>query len=474
MSAPSAPSEIGLGGFGEAARRQALGSLPAPELVIHGAREVITCDPEGAYAVATRGGDASGHSSESLTNPSITVAPRGHSSASLTNYSGPARGALQGALGSLRGHGVAIGGGRVIAVLPEAELFERFPTVPRLDAEGQLVMPGFVDPHTHLLFGGDRADEWERRMAGESYLEILKAGGGILRTVAATRAATRAELLAHARRWLLRMRALGTTHVEAKTGYRLTLEGELELLELQRELGLTSTYLGAHVVAPEHRGAREGYLTEVQRTLTLAVSRGVVDFFDVFLEREAFSLSEARALGEHARGLGVGLKLHTDQFTRQGGVPLALELGATSIDHLEVLEPEDIQRLAEAKEPPVCVLLPGCVFHLGLSTHAPGRALIDHGVPVALATDFNPGTSPTPSMQLMIALAVRTQGLSVAEAIVAATRNAACAISRGADLGRIAPGYRADLLLVDAPDHRALGYSFGGNLVTRVIGGLAA
>ncbi|MCA9640180.1 MAG: imidazolonepropionase [Myxococcales bacterium] len=420
----------------------------APDCLVLGARQVITCASAAERARAEVG------------------EPGGISAA---------RGNAQGELGTLENTGIALSGGIIQAIAPSAELAARFPEARVVDAQGALILPGFVDCHTHLLFAGNRAEEWEQRMGGASYLEILKQGGGIRRTMAHTRAATREELKSHARLWLRRMLEQGTVHVEAKTGYRLDHDGELEMLRLHRELaaegpqGITSTYLGAHVVPPEHREQREVYLALVDETLRQAAAEGLCDFVDVFCEDEAFSLAETRHILELARSFGLGLKLHTEQFTSSGGTLLGAELGATSVDHLEVATPEDIKSLAAGENPPICVLLPGVAFHLRLETHAPGRALVDAGVPVALATDFNPGSSPTPSMPLMIALAARTQGLSVAEAIVAATRNAACAVGRGDALGTIEVGKRCDVQLVDAPDYRYLGYTFGYSPVRQVL-----
>lgn len=420
----------------------------SPDLLILGAKQLLTCASAEEHQRSAAGGNGGVHA---------------------------ARGAAQSELGLREGMGLAVQGGRILEIAPNADLAARNPRARIVDASESLILPGFVDCHTHLLFAGNRAAEWEQRMAGKSYLEILKAGGGIRNTMAHTRAATAAELKAHARLWLRRMLEQGTVHVEAKTGYRLDHEGELELLRIHRELeaegpqGITSTYLGAHVVPPEHRENREAYLELVEETLRAAAEQGLCDFVDVFCEDEAFSLTETRHILELARSLGIGVKLHTEQFTSSGGARLGVELGATSVDHLEVATPEDISALSASESPPICVLLPGVAFHLRLETHAPGRSLVDANVPVALATDFNPGSSPTPSMPLMIALATRTQGLSVAEAIVAATRNAACAVNRGSELGTLEVGKRCDVQLLDVPDYRYLGYSFGYNPVRQVL-----
>jgi imidazolonepropionase len=389
----------------------------------------------------------------------------------------PARGSDQGRIGVISGGSVAIAGDTILAVGPTAELRRAYPVTDDriVDARGKVVLPGFVDPHTHLVFGGHRAAEWEQRMAGKPYLDILREGGGILNTVRATRAASFDELLAAARRWARRAIACGTTTLEAKSGYALDHDGELELLEvvaaLSRELPieLVPTFLGAHVVPAEFRERRSEYLDAVERTQAEARSRQLAEFADVFCEEEAFTVDETKRLLGHARGLGLGVKLHAEQFTASGAVALGLELGATSIDHLEHIGDADVAAWSRSGRPPVGVLLPGVPFHLGLERHAPARRLIDAGVPVALATDFNPGSSFTPSMPMAIALACRSLGLSVAEAIVASTINAAHALGRGAVTGSLEPGKRADLIVCDAPDHRFLGYAFGFEPVSLVI-----
>lgn len=413
-------------------------SSPRADLLLLGAQQLLTCHPS-------------------------------------SGVDGPARGAAQAEIGlQPAGSGLAIRDGRILEIAESSALLARYPEASVYDAGGQVLLPGFVDCHTHLLFAGNRAGEWERVMAGESYLNILKGGGGIQTTVRATLAASRESLLEHGEFWLKRMLELGTTQLEAKSGYRLDEPGELELLSLHRELaargpiGITSTYLGAHVVPLAYRERREEYLALVERVIERAAAEQLCEFVDVFCEREAFSLEETRRLLSHAKSLGLGLKLHTEQFTASGGTSLGVELSATSVDHLEVASEADIQALAAADSPPICVLLPGVAFHMNLSTHAPGRALVDAGVPVAIATDFNPGSSPTPSMPFMVALAARTQGLSIPEAILAATYNAACALNLEAEMGSLARGKLANIACLDIPDYRYLAYSFGYNPVKQV------
>ena len=384
----------------------------------------------------------------------------------------PARGAQQGALGIVKGGAVAMGSGHILEVGPEAELRQRYDVAKDrlVDAQGGVVLPGFVDAHTHLVFGGDRAAEWESRMAGKPYLDILREGGGILSTVKATRAASFDELLDRARGWVRRCLEHGTTTLETKSGYCLDREGELKLLEVAAALRsdqgpiIVSTYLGAHVVPEEFRDRRGEYVDLVERLLTEIKDLELAEFVDVFCESEAFSIAESERILKRARELGFGLKLHAEQFTGSGAAALGAALGAVSVDHLEHLGSVDIAALAGARGP-VAVLLPAVPFHLGMPDAAPARALVDAGVPVALATDFNPGSSFTPSIPMVIALAVRSLALTTAESIIATTINAAHALSLGSTTGSLEPGKRADIVICDIPDHRWLAYAFGWNPV---------
>jgi len=398
----------------------------------------------------------------------------------------PARGPDQGKLGIIRegaGLGVAataslaVADGRIVEVGRSADLRQAYP-LPEdkiIDAASGVVLPGFVDSHTHLIFAGDRAGEWEARMQGKPYLEILRAGGGIQRTMGATREGSFEELLDNARTWTRRCLQLGTTTVEIKSGYGLDRDTELKLLEVARALGeegpmqVVATYLGAHVVPPEYADDREGYLELVETTAAEITRRELAAFFDVFCEEEAFTLAETERLLVHAKDLGFELKLHAEQFTASGAAALGARLGAASVDHLEHITAEDLGVLGTHPSPPVAVLLPAVNFHLGMDEYAPARRIIDAGVPVALATDFNPGSSFTPSMPMVIALACRTLKMTAAEAIVAATINAAHAIGMGDEVGSLEPGKRADLIICDVPDYRWLGYGFGWNPVKNVM-----
>jgi imidazolonepropionase len=389
----------------------------------------------------------------------------------------PARGADQGSLGVVSDAAVVVRGDRIVAVGSRQRL-ERTTRARRvLDARGGVVLPGFVDAHTHLVFAGDRVDEWQERLSGKSYLEIQQAGGGILRTVRATRAARLPALLANGEHWCRVCLQHGTTTLEIKSGYALDDTGEIKLLRVIQELAesspqdIVATYLGAHLVPPEYLNRRQEYIELILATQARVAELQLAEFVDVFCERGAFSLAETERLLVAAQALGFGLKIHAEQFTSMGAAALAAKLGACSVDHLEQVDEAGLEALARAPEPPIAVLLPCAAFHLGLAEGAPARRLVEAGVPIALATDFNPGTAPSPSLPMAIALGSRSLGLSVAECIVASTINAAHALRRGATTGSLEPGKRADLVICDVPDHRWLGYAFGFNPVRQVIAG---
>lgn len=387
----------------------------------------------------------------------------------------PARGRSQGALGVVRDGAVALRGDTIVGVGTTADVLANFEPAETLDATGAVVLPGFVDPHTHLVFAGHRADEWEARLGGKPYLQILEEGGGIQRTVLETRRASREGLLASAEMRARRALAHGTTTVEIKSGYGLAHTTELTLLEVAAELrarlplGIVTTYLGAHVVPSDRKDDRAGYLDDVVATQTDVGARGLARFSDVFVEQGAFTVEEARRVLLHARSCGLGCKLHAEQFGPSAAVRLALELDAVSVDHLDHVCEADIRALGAAPRPPIGVLLPGVPFHLGMGHHAPARALVEAGVPLALATDCNPGTSFTTSMPMILQLACRALRLSVGEAIVAATINAAHAVGLAATVGSLEVGKRADLVVLDDADHRMLGYAFGDDGVRHVI-----
>ncbi|UCH64235.1 MAG: imidazolonepropionase [Fidelibacterota bacterium] len=387
----------------------------------------------------------------------------------------PARGRDQGELGIIREGAVAVADGRIIEVGRDADLRQAYPLTDDkiIDAQGRVVLPGFVDSHTHLVFAGNRAGEWEARMQGKSYLDILREGGGIQSTARAAREASFDELLDNARTWARRCLQLGTTTVEIKSGYGLDHDTEIKLLEVAKALGeggpprVVATYLGAHVVPPEYADDREGYLKLVETTAAEVRRRELAGFFDVFCEDDAFTLAEAERLLTYAKDLGFDLKLHAEQFKASGAAALGASLGAISVDHLEYIDQHGLDALTEATST-IAVLLPAVNFHLGMDEYTPAQRLIDAGVPAALATDLNPGSSFTPSIPMVIALACRKLKMTVAEAVIAATINAAHAVGLGAEVGSLEPGKRADLIICDVPDHRWLGYSFGWNPVQLV------
>jgi imidazolonepropionase len=396
---------------------------------------------------------------------------------------GAKRGEAMADVGLIHNGAVAVQDGRILAAGDSESLRERYRARANINAAGKVVCPGFVDPHTHVVYAGDRLDEFEQRIRGASYMEIMAAGGGIASTMAATRQATLAELVAQSRPRLETMLAMGTTTVEIKSGYGLSSEAELKMLAAIEQLdgevaaGLVPTFLAAHAIPPEYKDRPDAYASlVVEEMLPQAAAwydgsrfaqRGVPFFNDVFCEENAFDLVQARTILTAGRDLGLRPKIHAGEFSTLGGVSLAVELGAVSADHLDVMAPEEISDLAGSDT--VGVLLPAVNFNLGSCDFANGRALIDAGVAVALSTDINPGSAPCPSLPLVMALAARYQKLLPAEALNACTINAAHAIGMAHLVGSIEAGKQADLLIVDAPDYRHLAYRFGENLVETVI-----
>ena len=352
----------------------------------------------------------------------------------------------------------AVGRMRDLAPLPDE--------VEELDGRGLCAIPGLVDCHTHACFAGDRVEEFALRAAGASYEELHAAGGGILSTVRATRAAGEAGLasaLERHRAWMLRA---GTTTFEAKSGYGLDRDTELAQLRVIAAAGGVPTWLGAHAVPPE-LGSADAYL-DFALAEVLPDAAGLAEAADVFLERGAFDVQQARRYLEACRDAGLALRLHGDQFTELGAIPLAIELGARSVDHLEATGAEGVRALAASAV--AGVLLPASALFLGRPM-PPARALIDAGAAVVLATDFNPGSAFCESLPLVCSLACTQMGMSPAEALSACTVNAAHVLARADRKGRLAPGYDADLVLLDAPDWRHLAYHLGGDLVTAVVVG---
>jgi imidazolonepropionase len=395
----------------------------------------------------------------------------------------PKRGAALADAGVIVDGAVAIDDGVIVAVGETAALRGRYQARTQIDATGKVLCPGFVDCHTHLVFGGERVAEFERKLAGATYQELLAAGGGILSTMRATRNASLDELVAAGRRHLQAMLHLGSTTVEIKSGYGLDVATELKILAAIEQLAaiaaqdIVPTFLGAHATPPEFAGDPEGYVDLVCTEMLPAVAAwwrasrfaaGDAPLFnDVFCEQGVFDVAQAQRVLDAGARLGLRPKIHADEFVALGGARLAVELAAISADHLDVTPPEERELLAASET--VAVLLPGVNVHLGSRHFADARAWIEAGAAIALATDFNPGSAPILSLPLVMALACRYQRLSPAEALNAVTINAAHAIGLGDRLGSLEVGKQADVLILNAPDYRHLVYWLGVNLVEGVI-----
>ncbi len=416
-----------------------------------------------------------------------------HSASQLITVPGPVqRGRELGELGIIENGAVLIEDDIIVAIGPSDEMRAVYADEEQLNAGGRVVMPGFVDPHTHLVWAGDRAAEFEMRLQGKTYLEIMEAGGGIVSTVRKTRDVSLDQLLEETRPRTQRMFAYGTTTAEAKTGYGLETETELKMLgailalDAEGPLDLVPTFLGAHAIPAEYKDDPDGYTdlvcTEMLPALkewwssqnsALRISSPFLSgtphspFVDVFCETGAFSLAQSRRILETAQNLGFPLKIHADEFDNLAGASLAAELGAASADHLVVTSPADIAALGASDT--VAVSLPCTPFGLAEGHYTPAQELLDANAILAIATDINPGTAWCESMQFAIALACRYLKLTPAQAIVAATLNAAAAIGCADQIGSLDPGKQADILILDVPDYRHLGYRFGTNLVHAVI-----
>jgi len=387
----------------------------------------------------------------------------------------PKRGQQMGSIGAISDGAVAIRGPHVLATGTTAEIKAAFSQKKGrpLDASGKTVIPGFVDPHAHIVFAGTRENEMVMKLEGKTYMDILKAGGGIHRTVRATRAASEKELLAGTLKTLDRMLLHGTTTTEGKSGYGLDRDTELrslivmEMAARRHPVEIVPTFLGAHSVPPEYERRGDDYIDFVISGVLPEVARlGLARFCDVFCEEGVFSVDQARRLLLSARKLGLRPKLHADEIARTGGAELAAEVGAISADHLLMSSKEGLERMAKAGV--VAVLLPGTPFTLMQKDHADARAMISMGLPVALATDFNPNCM-TESMPFIIALAGYNMRMTPSEALAASTINAACAIGVQKEAGSLEPGKNADIAILDAPNHLHIAYHFGVNLVETVI-----
>ena len=376
-------------------------------------------------------------------------------------------------LGIIRDGCLAVRDGRIVAVGKTSEIGKHFRAETIVSANGKTVLPGFVDSHTHLVFAGSREDEFQMRVEGASYLEILGAGGGILKTVRETRKASIDRLVDLGVKTLDAMLEHGTTTVEAKSGYGLTTKDELKILEATRRMNqmqtvdVVSTFLGAHAVPPEYKGNLRGYVDLVIGEMIPKVAASVLaEFCDVFCEKGVFSLEHSRRVLTAAKSHGLRVKVHADEMSGLGGAELAADVGAISAEHLLFSSVEGVK--AMASKGVVAVLLPAAAFSLMMGRFADARLMIECGVPVALGTDFNPSCL-VESMQLVIAFACHFMRLTPAEAITAATINSAHALGRAGDVGSLEAGKRADIVVLDAPNHKFLGYHFGVNLVEKVV-----
>ncbi len=414
----------------------------------------------------------------------------------------PQRGDRLGDLSIIEDGALAISNGLIVDLGATTDLAAKHQAQEIIDAGRRVVMPGFVDPHTHVVFAGDRASEFEQRIAGATYREIMNAGGGIMSTVRATRAASVDELVEQTRARLDRMLAHGTTTAEAKTGYGLETAAELKMLEVIERLDqahaidLVPTFLGAHAIPAEYTGREDEYtelvVQEMLPTITELGMRNptgtlrsaesvprsaspqsgaqavrIPPFVDVFCEEGAFTLAQTRRILERAKALGFALKIHVDEFEPLGGTQLGVELGAVSVDHVVSTPLEEIEWLGRSST--IAVSLPGTPFGLGQRDYTPAKTILAAGGALALATDINPGTTWNESMQFCVALACRYLKLTQAQALAAATLNAAHAIGRGGSIGSLEIGKQADVLIMDVPDYRLIGYRYGTNLVHTVI-----
>ncbi len=384
-------------------------------------------------------------------------------------------------VGLIEDGAVAFASSEIAGVGKRDDIGRDFTSETIIDARGKVVCPAFVECHTHVVFAGNRLDEFELKIKGADYLEILESGGGIISTVRQTRAANLENLVEQSRRRLDKMLAHGTATCEIKTGYGLDTETELKMLaaifrlDETHPIDLIPTFLPAHAVAPEYRENADEYVSLICDEM-LPKARALFDdyvlqnkpfFADVFCERNAFDLEQSRRVLERAKSLGFALKAHVDEFTNLGGAQMAIELGATSIDHLDVISDAEIEMLARSET--IGVVTPTVNFNFGATEFADARRLIDAGCAVAVSTDYNPGSAPCPSLAGAMAIACRYQKLLPSEALNAAMINAAFAVGSGERVGSIVVGKQADVLILDTKDYREIAYEFGGNAVETVI-----
>jgi imidazolonepropionase len=394
----------------------------------------------------------------------------------LVTLAGPARprvGTELRDLATIQDGAMLVNDGRIVAVGTRSEIEPHAGDAEAIDAGGRLVTPGFVDAHTHLVFAGNRADEFEKRCAGITYQEISAQDGGIRSTVRKTRAAMEDQLFAaasHHAQWFLHG---GTTTIEAKSGYGLTVEDELKILRVIRRIGQSTplravpTFLGAHEIPEEFHGRADDYVRlVVEEMLPRVASENLAEFCDIFCEAKVFNLDQARRVFTAAKAHNLGLRMHADQFTSFGASDLAAELGAKTCDHLEQTQPGSIAALKQAGAQPV--LLPGSVYAIGSQKYPAARAMIDAGLAIVIATDFNPGSSPTTSMRMILSLACTQMKMTPAEALTAATINAAYSLDRGGEIGSLEAGKIADFAIHDVEDYRELPYFFGDHQAAMV------
>jgi imidazolonepropionase len=397
----------------------------------------------------------------------------------LVTLAGPARprvGHELREIGAIADGAMLVRDWRVAAVGKRADVEPLATDAEAVDAGGRLVTPGFVDAHTHLVFAGHRADEFEMRCAGSTYQEIAATGGGIRSTVRKTRAASEDELKSAATRNARRFLASGTTTVEAKSGYGLTVKDELKILRVIRDVGRETalrtvpTFLGAHEIPEEYADRGDDYVSLiVDEMLPVVASEKLAEFCDIFCEAKVFNLEQARRVFTAAKERGLGLRMHADQFTAFGASELAAEMGAKTCDHLEQTSAASMEALMLAGVQPV--LLPGSVYAIGSQKYPAARTMIETGLAVVVATDFNPGSSPVSSMRMVMSLACTQMKMTPAEALVAATVNAAYSLNRGHEIGSLEGGKFADFVIHDAEDYRELPYFFGDSRAAMVFAG---
>jgi len=375
---------------------------------------------------------------------------------------------------------IAIKGDKIVALSGTGDIIAKYSAWKIIKAQGKTVTPGLIDAHTHPIFMGDRADEFEMKIKGATYMEIAAAGGGIKSTVRKVRQASKENLKKNAGQYLKRFLACGTTTLEAKSGYGLTLADEIKMLEAIKEINasvrvrpkigptLIPTFLGAHEIPDEYKDNESGYVDLIINQMLPAIAqKKLAQFCDVFCEKGVFEIDDSRRILKSALAHSFQIKLHADEFVTLGGAELGAELSAVSADHLMFASDKGLAQMKEKGV--IAVLLPGTTFMLGLKTYAPARKMIEMGVPIALATDFNPGTSMTESLPIIMTIACAMMRMTPAEALTAVTINAAHAVKKADTIGSLEPGKKADLVIWDTPSYKHIAYHFGINLVEAVI-----